>query len=117
VLSKIEQANADGLVMRGQVAPRPIGVLMGLTTTICPFSTRKAYKEIAHLPVAERINAMREPVRRDAILRDKPTRGFAVMHQKMDEGHMLASSAMPVSSPRCLRTGAVTATGALLRRG
>ena len=87
VLSKIEQANADGLVMRAQVAPRPIGVLMGLTTTLCPFSTRRAYKEIAGLPVAERIKAMREPARRAAILADEPTRGFAVMHQKMAEGH------------------------------
>ncbi|MYE86368.1 MAG: amidohydrolase family protein, partial [Gammaproteobacteria bacterium] len=87
VLGKIEQANADGLVMRGQVAPRPIGVLMGLTTTICPFSTRKAYKEIAALPVAERIEAMGDPARRAAILAGEPSPGFAVMQQKMDGGH------------------------------
>ncbi|MCY4514610.1 MAG: amidohydrolase family protein [Candidatus Tectomicrobia bacterium] len=87
VLGKIEQANADGLVMRGQVAPRPIGILMGLTTTICPFTTRKAYKEIVSLPVAERIKAMRDPARRAAILGDEPTPGFAVMQQKMDAGH------------------------------
>ena len=87
VLGKIEQANADGLVMRGQVAPRPIGILMGLTTTICPFTTRKAYKEIRTLPVPERIKAMRDPARRAAILGDEPSRGFAVMHQKMEEGH------------------------------
>ncbi len=87
VLGKIEQANADGLVMRGQVAPRPIGILMGLTTTICPFTTRKAYKEIVSLPVAERIKAMRDPARRAAILGDEPSPGFAVMQQKMDGGH------------------------------
>ena len=87
VLGKIEQANADGLVMRAQVAPRAIGVLMGLTTTICPFSTRKAYKEVAALPVPERIEAMRDPARRAAILSDEPTPGFAVMQQKMDGGH------------------------------
>ena len=87
VLGKIEQANADGLVMRGQVAPRPIGILMGLTTTICPFTTRKAYKEIVALPVAERSKAMRDPARRAAILSDEPTPGFAVMQQKMDGGH------------------------------
>ncbi|MXW49188.1 MAG: amidohydrolase family protein [Gammaproteobacteria bacterium] len=86
VLCKIEQANADGLVMRGQVAPRPIGVLMGLTTTICPFSTRKAYKEIAALPVAQRIEAMGDPARRAAILAGEPSPGFAVMQQKMDGG-------------------------------
>ena len=85
VLGKIEQANADGLVMRGQVAPRPIGILMGLTTTICPFMTHKAYKEIANLPVPERIEAMRDPARRAAILRGEPNPRF-VMQQKMDAG-------------------------------
>ena len=85
VLSKIEQANADGLVMRGQVAPRPIGILMGLTSTINPFMTHKAYKEIAALPLAERIEAMCDPARRAAILSDEPNPRF-VMQQKMDDG-------------------------------
>ena len=40
ILSRIEGAVSSGLVMRGQVAPRPIGVLMGLTTTLTPFTTR-----------------------------------------------------------------------------
>ena len=89
VLRKIEQANADGLVMRGQVAPRPLGILMGLTTSLCPFTTRKAYKELKALPVAERINALRDPARRAAILSGTPGRGFATMHQKMEDGHKL----------------------------
>ena len=85
VLGKIEQANADGLVMRGQVAPRPIGILMSLTSTINPFMTHAAYKEIAGLPVRERIQAMRDPARRAAILAGEPNPRF-VMPQKMDEG-------------------------------
>lgn len=85
VLDKIEQANADGLLMRGQVAPRPIGILMGLTSTINPFMTHSAYKEIAGLPVHERIKAMRNPARRVAILGGEPNPRF-VMPQKMDEG-------------------------------
>ena len=85
VLSKIEQANADGLVMRGQVAPRPIGILMGLTSTINPFMTHSAYKEIADLPVHERIEIMRNPARRATILGGEPNPRF-VMSQKMDEG-------------------------------
>ena len=89
VLGKIEQANADGLLMRGQVAPRAIGILMGLTTSFTPFTGRRAYKEIAHLPVAERLKAMRDPARRSAILGDESSRGFAVMQGKMDEGHKL----------------------------
>ena len=85
VLEKIEQANAEGLVMRGQVAPRPIGILMSLTSTINPFMTHQAYKEIADLALPERIEAMRNPERRAAILNGEPNPRF-VMQQKMDDG-------------------------------
>lgn len=87
VLNKIEEANADGLLMRGQVAPRPIGILMGLSTSFCPFTGHKAYKEVAHLPVAERIQALRDPQRRAAILNGEPSPGFGVMIGKMEQGN------------------------------
>jgi N-acyl-D-aspartate/D-glutamate deacylase len=64
VLGKIEAANAAGLVMRGQVAPRPIGILLGLTTTLNPFITRPSYMEVARLPLAER--CVRWPIRNGA---------------------------------------------------
>ena len=54
ILNKIEHANDAGYKMRGQVAPRPIGILLGLTTTLSPFTTRPSFTEVAHLPRSSR---------------------------------------------------------------
>jgi len=86
ILARIEQANASGLVMRGQVAPRPIGVLLGLTTTLAPFSARPAYQETSQMPLVEQVAALRDPGRRARILSEQPGSGFARLHRMMDEG-------------------------------
>ena len=59
LMSKIDEANAQGRRVKGQVAPRAIGVLLGLTTTLNPFVTNSVYKEIADLPLAERVARMK----------------------------------------------------------
>ena len=64
LLELMEQANGDGATLRGQVAPRPIGVIMGLESTLHPFVMHSAYQEIAALPLAERVAALRDPARR-----------------------------------------------------
>jgi N-acyl-D-aspartate/D-glutamate deacylase len=84
VLAKIEAANADGLLMRGQVAPRPIGILLGLTTTINPFTSRPSYHEIARLPLEERIRALADPERRARILAEPWAPGFQRLTKMMD---------------------------------
>ena len=61
ILGCIEGAVASGLVMRGQVAPRPIGVLMGLTTTLSPFTTRPSFMEVTDLPLNEKLIALSDP--------------------------------------------------------
>ena len=68
VLAAIEAMNADGLQVRAQVATRGIGVLLGLQASINPFSRCPSYKEVADLPLAERVVALREPRRRAAIV-------------------------------------------------
>lgn len=62
------EAIAAGLDIRPVFPPRPIGILMGLVGSQNPFSGCPSYREIAHLPPAERAAAMREPARRAAIL-------------------------------------------------
>ena len=57
-----------GLDVRAQVAPRPIGVLLGLEATTNPFLLCASYGEVALLPVPERVAALREPERRSRIL-------------------------------------------------
>ncbi|MDG1231939.1 MAG: amidohydrolase family protein [Pseudomonadales bacterium] len=86
ILSRIEGAVSSGLVMRGQVAPRPIGILMGLTTTLTPFTTRPSYMEVSKLPIAERIVALRDPERKARILAEKTGPGFQRLYKMMQGG-------------------------------
>ena len=58
--------------MRTVVAPRPIGVLFGLEGTQNPFSGTATYREIAHLPLQQRVAQMRDPAMRRRILADDP---------------------------------------------
>ncbi len=89
VLQHIESASDAGLAMRGQVAPRPIGVLLGLTTTLNPFLTRPSYMEVASLPVAERVAALGDPARKARILAEAPSPGFQRLFKLMDDGRKL----------------------------
>jgi N-acyl-D-aspartate/D-glutamate deacylase len=65
---QISEASADGLAIRGQVGARAIGVLLGLQATLTPFSGVAAYREVAGLPLDQRVSALLDPVRRHAIV-------------------------------------------------
>ena len=52
--------------------PRPIGLVIGLELTGNPFVFYPSYREIADLPLAERVAEMRKPEVRARILADKP---------------------------------------------
>lgn len=58
-LANIHAANQAGLTVTGQVGCRPIGVLMGIDTSIHPFTSHPAWQEIADLPVDQRIKRLR----------------------------------------------------------
>jgi N-acyl-D-aspartate/D-glutamate deacylase len=68
LLAMIEQASRDGLPMRGQVAPRPIGLLLGLQGTLNPFIAHEAFAAIRHKPLAQKLAAMRDPAFRARVL-------------------------------------------------
>lgn len=86
ILGRIEDAVSSGLVMRGQVAPRPIGILMGLTTTLAPFTTRPSFTEVAHLPLAEKVAALSDPERKARILAEDTSPGFQRLFTMMQGG-------------------------------
>src|SRR5439155_22220763 len=77
LLTAVEKAAADGLEMRAQVASRPIGVLMGLQATLNPFLAHAGYRELATLPLPERVARLRRPEVRGAILAEDASEGFA----------------------------------------
>jgi N-acyl-D-aspartate/D-glutamate deacylase len=68
LLARIEGAQARGQQVRGQVAPRAIGLILGLQATLHPFMTKPSYVEIATLPLAQRVARMRDPNVRARIL-------------------------------------------------
>ena len=72
MLDGLEQAAADGVEMRGQVAPRPVGMFFGLDLSLHLFSAHPSYKAIAHLPLAERVERMRSPAFRQQLLSEQP---------------------------------------------
>ncbi|WP_304116587.1 amidohydrolase family protein [Mycolicibacterium bacteremicum] len=68
----VEKANADGGDVTGQIFPRPIGLVLGLELSGNPFVMYPSYREIADLPLAERVAEMRKPHVRERILADRP---------------------------------------------
>jgi N-acyl-D-aspartate/D-glutamate deacylase len=58
LLRRIDEAAADGLEIRAQVAPRPIGMLLGLQATLNPFSGLRCYQAIAERSFEERVSAL-----------------------------------------------------------
>ncbi|MEZ5550945.1 MAG: amidohydrolase family protein [Pseudomonadales bacterium] len=89
ILDRITAANASGLEMRGQVAPRPIGIILGLSSSLNPFTSRASYMAVAQLPLAERIKALSDPARRAQILSETPSPGFANLFRMMSDGNKL----------------------------
>ena len=70
ILDALSAANAEGLAMRGQVAARGIGALIGLQATINPLLGSATYREFRDLPLAEQVNRLGDPETREAILAD-----------------------------------------------
>jgi N-acyl-D-aspartate/D-glutamate deacylase len=58
----------EGLDVKAQVAPRPIGLLSGYTASVHPFMLCASYHEVAALPLAERVTALRDPDRKARII-------------------------------------------------
>lgn len=68
LLGELAESNAEGIVVKGQVMPRAIGMLLGLELTLNPFYTTAGYREVAELPLAERLQRLRDPALRARIL-------------------------------------------------
>lgn len=73
MVEKANKNSAAGPLVTAQVFPRPIGLMIGLDLTVNPFMLYPSYREIAGLPLAERVAQLRKPEVRARILADKPT--------------------------------------------
>lgn len=72
-ITMVEKANGAGAQITAQVFPRPIGLIVGLDLSINPFVLYPSYREIADLPLAQRVEQMRKPDVRRRILADSPS--------------------------------------------
>ena len=73
ILGRLEGLTQEGFTARAQVAPRAIGVMLGLEATFHVFMGFPSYKEIASLPLDQRVAALRDPERRARILGEQST--------------------------------------------
>jgi N-acyl-D-amino-acid deacylase len=79
-ITMVEKANAAGGDITAQLLPRPIGLIIGLRLSANPFVLYPSYREIAHLPLGERVAEMRKPEVRARILADKPGVGHPILY-------------------------------------
>lgn len=85
VLKKIEEANAQGLEFKSQVAPRAIGLMMGLTASVTPFTSRPSFRAVADLPLDEKVRALSEPSLKQKILAEPRDPEFVRLDELLDE--------------------------------
>jgi N-acyl-D-aspartate/D-glutamate deacylase len=69
IFAEIGRMNDDGLDVRAQVAPRPIGAILSFSATTSPFLLTPTYRRIAgSATIAERLAALADPEIRRQIL-------------------------------------------------
>ncbi|MBB82562.1 MAG: amidohydrolase [Deltaproteobacteria bacterium] len=68
MLDLISEAQAEGVELHAQVAPRPVGVIMSLEATFNPFIKNPVFLEAAKLPVAERAAVLADADNRAAFI-------------------------------------------------
>jgi N-acyl-D-aspartate/D-glutamate deacylase len=74
ILDRTERLNAEGVDFRVQVAPRAIGVFNGLQCTMHPMMAQPLYRTIKNLPLASRVQIMRDADFRRRCLAEKPVK-------------------------------------------
>jgi N-acyl-D-aspartate/D-glutamate deacylase len=68
LMDGVRAARADKLPMFAQVAGRPVGLTLGMNTSLNPFGLREGYATLAKLPPAEMLARLRTPETRRLIL-------------------------------------------------
>jgi N-acyl-D-amino-acid deacylase len=72
-LDQAARQQAAGLHIVPQVANRPTGMLFGLQSSLHPFMTHPTYRQVADLPIDERVARLRQPEIRAQLLSEEPS--------------------------------------------
>ena len=68
LMDGVRAGRAENLPLYAQVAGRPVGLTLGLNTSLNPFGLREGYAEVAKLPPSEMLAKLRTPDLRRLIL-------------------------------------------------
>ena len=67
-LALLEEARAEGLTMRAQVAARAVGVLLGLQGSLNPLRGTATFQAVADLPLAEQARILSQSEQRERLV-------------------------------------------------
>ena len=73
LLGWIEDSANNGLPIKAQVCGRPVGLVLGLSVTLNPFSAHPSFNKISNLPLEEKTKIMQSPNFKKKLLSEKPT--------------------------------------------
>ncbi|ODT59213.1 MAG: amidohydrolase [Phenylobacterium sp. SCN 69-14] len=88
MLALTAQAQAQGADIKAGIACRPTGMVLGWQSTVHPFMRKSAYRQIAHLPFAQRLERLRDPAVREAIIGETTPPAAAMGALLQDFGNM-----------------------------
>jgi N-acyl-D-aspartate/D-glutamate deacylase len=80
MIAWLEQCRGAGLDLRGQVAGRPVGLMLGLDATLNPFVSHESFKPLVDLPLAEKLAAFADPALKRRLLTEQGNRDNPFMH-------------------------------------
>ena len=76
----VRASRAAGLALSAQVAGRPVGLILGLTTSLNPFALREGSPNWRGCPPAEQLARLRDPaVRREILAQEASPRLLEVL--------------------------------------
>jgi N-acyl-D-amino-acid deacylase len=73
LMDGVRSARKDGANIIAQIAGRPVGIILGLTTSMNPFAARPSFAALSKLSDAERLAKLRDPAVRAQILSEEPS--------------------------------------------
>ena len=71
LMDGVRASRARGLPMSAQVAGRPVGLILGLTTSLNPFALRESFADLAKLSPEAQLERLRDPALKRAILAEE----------------------------------------------
>ncbi|MEH3099465.1 N-acyl-D-amino-acid deacylase family protein [Sphingomonas adhaesiva] len=86
---RLEQAVAEGYPIKAQIAGRPVGLMLGLQGSVHPFISRPSYAAIQHLPLAEKVAAMRDPALRARLIAEAPLKDHPFVNSVAGAQHKM----------------------------